>query len=351
MKKILVYLLSILLMANVFAEMHYVEITGKPNVPTLQIKSVSDFETIIKEYNISIAYLQIVTDSSSWDKQPKSITVFVIAQNTYFSFDLENYKTLGDYHAGKAEKYEKASDYYKSKELHIDNATFYYYYVKAPWKSTKDAELAYNAGFPTSKDYYSAKELNYTNYKEYKEYLDYTGKGFKSKPDYQSAITKGFSQASEYYISIEQGFLNYADYKEAHNLGLETNVDFTNYTGIIKNIEKIMTDRKLDKKSATIYYFIQTLPRGEQSLSILSKSLQDVFNMNNIGIKRALSMYVNNEQFLREYNTRNNSYGSRNQYIDIEKSFEVENLKGFFNTVNIDQLGSYSSQSEIFKRK
>ncbi|MBB5224734.1 M23 family metallopeptidase [Treponema ruminis] len=246
MKRILFIIQIIILGIHAFPELKYIEIDSKQNLPMIRIKTVDDFEAIIKAYDISLIFLQ----SDSYSKPgsstvPKSSDAFVIAGNTYFIFSLEGYKTLADYKKGKSEGYKNPSDYEKAKQLGIENGEFFYYCERNSFTNLEDAEDAYKNGFvlystvkkqssvekmvsplqslivfnenpPKNKEseaYYGAKELGYVNYVDYKDYLDYTSKGFKTKEDSQIAENNGFEKGDDYYNAKEKGIESYDDYE------------------------------------------------------------------------------------------------------------------------------------------
>lgn len=229
MKKQLLIFLTILLGIHAFSELKYIEIGTKQNLPMIQIKTVEDFEAIIKTYDISLIFLQ--SDSLSKLGSSNSSEAFVIAENTYFLFPLEGYKTLADYKKGKSEGYKNSSDFEKAKQLGIENGEFFYYCERNSFTKLEDAEDAYKNGFvlysiakkqssvekmfspiekllvfnenpPQNKEseaYYEAKKLGYENYEDYKKYLDYTAKGFKTRENMLIAENNGFEKGEDYY--------------------------------------------------------------------------------------------------------------------------------------------------------
>ena len=113
---------------HAFPEQRYIEIGSKQNLPMIRIKTVEDFEAIIKAYDISLIFLQYDSNPNfGASSSPKSSDAFVIVGNTYFAFSLEGYKTLADYKKGKSEGYKNSSDYEKAKQLGIENGEFFYY--------------------------------------------------------------------------------------------------------------------------------------------------------------------------------------------------------------------------------
>ena len=76
-------------------------------------------------------------------------------------------------------------------------------------------------------------------------------------------------------------------------MGLTTKANLTEYEKITAEIEKIQAEKRIDRKYATIFYFIKRLPKGEQSISVLSKSLENEWSLVNDEIKRPLNNFVN----------------------------------------------------------
>lgn len=228
-----------------------------------------------------------------------------------------------------------------SKSKGIEDTEFFYYCERNSFRAPEDAEDAYKNGFvlytavktgrdymsgqnytavvdnhPRNKEsdaYYAAKKLGYTNYADYEEYLNYTAEGFKTKDEYLNAKARGFLNAEQMKNAGEAGFINNNEYQEAKNLGLQKKTDLTSYKEITREIDRIIEERKIPKKHAAVYYFIRKLPKGEMSLSVLSKTLAENYSIINPDVKNA--------------------------------------LKEFFGAIDITQLGTYSSQSEIFKKK
>ena len=134
-------LFFLLCLSPLLAEIKYVTITSRQNLPVITVETIDDFEAIINAYSIPIAYLYF--DSTSHEKS----TLLVAAEGTYFSLPLEGYKTLSDYRKGTTAKYKNGADYYKAQSLGVTDAAFFYYYSRNHFESLKDAELAYRNGF------------------------------------------------------------------------------------------------------------------------------------------------------------------------------------------------------------
>lgn len=392
--KILSLLIFISLAFPAFSEMKYIEIGKIQNATIVEVKSLPDFETLISKNNISTAFLQ--TSSSD---------LLINIGNTYFSFPLKGYSSISDYKTGESLGFKNGTDYAEAKSLTLsDSSEVYSFYKRNEFKSIADCRDAYKNGFcfvrekeekttetkftdsinknnaiesisyqmstrmiaqatsksknSESESYYKAKELGYKKYSEYKEYLDFTAKGFKSKKDMENATAKGFSNSREFYEAEEQGFSNCADYKKAHSLGFSTNDEFKIYNATVSDLEKIIKAKAISKKYAVIYYYIQKLPKEESSLSVLSKSLKNLFDATDATTVKSVNLYVNEKNNDENSVAPKNNTRQRNQYqqsftprLDASTFFTEESLRDFFAKVDCKELGSYSSQSEIFKKK
>ena len=93
MKKIFVSILFSLFVFGVSAQMRYVELAAYPDFPSLQIKSIDDFERIVREERISTGYL--------FSEKGSSMLFVLTRDNKHFSFALGNCKTLEQYRAEK----------------------------------------------------------------------------------------------------------------------------------------------------------------------------------------------------------------------------------------------------------
>ncbi|WP_296686968.1 hypothetical protein [Treponema sp. UBA3813] len=374
MKRIFAIIAAIFLTNCAFADLKYIEIESIKNAPTVQVKSIEDFETIIAKNKVSTAYLHKPTD-----------TLLVIAENTYFSFILNGYFTLKDYKTGNSLLYSNGTDYNEAKELTLnDNSAIFYFYKRNDFKSVSDCRDAYKNGFcfdskteTTESDiYYKAKEAGYKNISEYNEYLDFSAKGFKSKKDMQTAEKQGFpvpeeflaengtlknsnplylmkigSAGADFYNSQENGFPNYAEYTAAREKEISTYADLQKYREITNFCDKLSKSKKIDKGFALIYHQIQHLQKSEMSLAVLSKTLTENYSIINPDVKNALNSYLkagNPQQGNHKKYAGNNSQARINSIPDL---FYESALKEFFGAIDITQLGTYSSQTEIFKKK
>jgi hypothetical protein len=200
MKRIFAIIAALFLTNCAFADLKYIEIESKQNLPMIRIKTIEDFEAIINAYDISLVFLQYDSNSrTGFNSVLKTSEAFIIAGNTYFVFSMEGYKTLSDYKSGKTANFKTSSDYETAKSLGIDNAEFFYYYDRNSFQNINDANNAYKNGFVfytafrtqsaseqvfsssnklvfnennprnnESEAYYEAKKLGYVNYTDYK---------------------------------------------------------------------------------------------------------------------------------------------------------------------------------------
>lgn len=331
------------------AEMSYIEIDSIQNATIIRIKSLADFESLISKNNVSTAFLQ----TSSGD-------LLINIGNTYFSFPLKNYRSIADYKAGEGAGYKNGNEYYEAAKLELPSSELYNYYKKNSFASTEDCIDANINGFPTSNEYYAAKQQGYEKYSDYKDYLTWTGYGFKGKEDWLLSAETGFgNNASRFYDAQNKGFENSSDYDKAKELGFATNEDFQIYNTVKKDLEKIADAKACERNHAVIYYFMQKLPKDEFSLGVLSKDLSNLYNGIGQSARKTIGIYMREG----ESGTSSSSgqrasggYGHRgysNSPSDFNANyfFEEEPLRNFFTKVDVKELGSYSSKSEIFKRK
>ena len=335
-----------LICAPVFA-IRYVDVSSVTNVPLINIKSIEDFEEIIGTYQIPFIYRVSIKEeakrSSSYDNERKADTIkttlFVMANGTYFSFFVNEYTTIADYKTGTSAQYKNGRDFYTAKKLGIESSDFYYWYSDNHFRSVEDALDAYKKGFFSvkSEDYYKAKELNYSSYTDYKVYCNYTQAGFKTKNEWETAKNAGFNYAQIFHKATEAGFTTCAEYEAAQKVGLENDkktYDF--YTSITNSINKIVEKDKLSKKEAFVLTLLQSFPKGEMSISVLSSRLQDMINKKK-DVKNPLGKFIFDD--------------SQRDYYDISQLLTLSELKAFFSAVDISKLGSYDKKTEIFKKR
>jgi hypothetical protein len=335
MKKLFAMLFCVLISVCATAELKYIEIVQTQNLPLFMVKSIDDFEAIISRYGASMVFLQ-------YQPQSSSSTAFVIAENTYFSFDLEGYASIADFRSGKNQKYKNAQDYEEGKSLGFSNSEAYYFYTKNSFKSVKDCLTAISHKFPDSRSFYNAKNQGYSEYSDYKEFCDFSALGYLSKEEYTEAKSKGFYHANEFRTATTAGFLNKNEYSQAISMGLKTKEDFS-------AIEKYCSEFNVEKKVSAIYYFVQKIPKGEMSISVLGKSLRENLQKTSQELQTAMSLYISGFENVQEY--ERNRRQTVKRFVNIQYLFDDSSLKRFFNAVDTSKLGAYSDKTEIFKRK
>lgn len=340
------YLLSFFFLAGVSAPVfavRYVDVSSVSNVPIVRVKNVEDFESIIDGYKIPVVYRVIEkNERNSYANYDTVKTLFVITGGTYFSFNIHDYDTLDDYKFGSSLKFETAKDFYEARKLGIETSELYYWYSGNHFRSVDDFNDAYRKGFfkKKSEDYYKAKELGYTSYEDYKVYCDYTKAGFKSKEEWKNAQKLGFSSASSYNQATDAGFSTYSEYNEAYKLKLHNDKNsYDYYKSITNSVDEIVEKNKLNKNEAFVFVLLQSLPKGEMSISVLSTRLQDMINQKP-EVRDAFEKFIFG-------NSSRNSYGGNN----INYSLKPSGLLKFFSSVDISKIGSYDNKTEIFKKK
>ena len=320
-----------------FAELNYIEVGSISNAPIVIITKLSDFELLITKNNVSTAFLRS-SDGA----------MFINAGGSYFAYNLKFYTSISDFKTGESLGFKSGKEYYEAKNLELPTAELYSYYKQNSFKSSADCIKAKENGFPASSEYYTAKELGYEKHSDYMDYLNWTGKGYKSKEDWQLAQKRGFTDihAKTFYESQEQGFANYDDYNKARGLGFSKNDELQIFNTVTGDLEKIVKAKAIERKQAVIYYFIQKLQKDEFSLSVLSKSLKNICDGSDKATQKTITYFLNEND---GNNNRHNSYG-RNQ-INLDNLFSEKELQVFFEKVEPKELGTYSSKSEIFKKK
>ena len=170
-------------------------------------------------------------------------------------------------------------DYYKALKLGISDGEIYSYYLRNNFSSVEQCLNAYKNGFVANKSinsnnysllnkkedeaYFDALQKGFETFHDYEEYVEYTSKNFKSKADYEESKRNKYSKAKDFYDSKDGLFNDAETFYHAKTVGITTNKDYQIYKKIVFSIESIIEDKKLDKKSAVIFYYIKNLPKGE----------------------------------------------------------------------------------------
>ncbi len=384
-----VFIVVLLACCSASGEIKYIEIDNTNNLPTVWIKNIDDFDAMIKNQSVSTVFLWAGTNIVSKDV---STTAIIKAGDMYYAYNLDGYKTIADYKAGKSANFKSAEDYMKAKDLGISESDFYYYYARNTFEKVEDASDAYKNGFvdlsqidnrnyrekrgdklsglakgaasilrsdyderlnkADSQIYYDAKGLGYNNFADYDEYLYYAAKGFKDKNEYLLAKSKGFERAELFNQAMEAGFTDKSEYGEAKTLGVKNKADLEKYKKISTAIDKLITDKKLNKDDAILYYLIQQVPKGEYAVSALSKTLRENFEQDRSQNSRELNSALN------RYFSNNNPMSYEGVQYLIERRLEsflrgidTANLGLPNKGIDISQLGSYNKKTEIFKKK
>ena len=352
-----------------FADVRYIEIENIRNAPIIEIKDLNDLETIIAEYGINIVFLQKVNpsmDSNNRMYNSKLNTVppkvlYVITDFAYFSFQMNGFDSLKDYRSGLEQNFNNGYDYYKALKLGISDGEIYSYYLRNNFSSVEQCQNAYAKGFVGNKSnnstnysllnkkedeaYFDALQKGFETFHDYEEYVEYTSKNFKSKADYEESKRNKYSKAKDFYDSKDGLFNDAETFYRAKTVGITTNKDYQIYKKIVSSIESIIEDKKLDKKSAVIFYYIKNLPKGEQSSAILSKSLKLDIQQQSENLNKALVLwYADNK-------TVNQVRGNQGLSPSLENLFNVESVKRFLVETDVSELGTYNSDTDIFRKK
>lgn len=351
-----------------FADVRYIEIENIRNAPIIEIKNLNDLEAIIAEYGINIVFLQKVNpsmDSNNRMYNSKLNTVppkvlYVITDFAYFSFQMNGFDSLTDYRSGLEQNFNNGYDYYKALKLGISDGEIYSYYLRNNFSSVEQCLNAYKNGFVANKSgisnyilmnkkedeaYFDALQKGFETFHDYEEYVEYTSKNFKSKADYDESKRNKYSTAKDFYDSKDGLFNDAETFYHAKTVGITTNKDYQIYKKIVSSIESIIEDKKLDKKSAVIFYYIKNLPKGEQSSAILSKSLKLDIQQQSENLNKALVLwYADNK-------TVNQVRGNQGLSPSLENLFNVESVKRFLVETDVSELGTYNSDTDIFRKK
>lgn len=337
-------LLAIFILAMISAPVfavRYVDVASVTNVPLISVSSVEDFEAVIDGYQVPIVYRVTQRKEMGRNYYEETVyvtTLFTAVNGTYFSFSIDSYKTVDEYKKGQASGFKDGKDFYAAKKLGIDEADFYYRYSRSGYHAVEDFQDASKKGFATSSDYYAAKNRGYSSYAEYKEYLEYTNSGFKTKDEWEKSKKAGFTQASVFYKAAEAGFTTNSEYEAAGKVGLQdSKKSYDFYMSVTNAIDRIAEKDKLEKKDAFVLFLLQNLPKGEMSLGILSKTLSGMIYDEPKNVIGALQDFI----FPPSSNSR------RSGIYDL---ISTGKLQSFFSSVNIKQIGSYNSKTEIFKK-
>ena len=356
-----------------WADLRYVEIGSIGNAPSVRVENIGDLQFLIKHHGIEVGYLL------KGKENPSDVRLVVIGDGTYFFFDMNGHLNIEGYLAGERGGFRNGLDFQEAVELGLTQAAkpdsaCYYFYKRNQFKSVEDCTDAFKKGFVfreaqwTERNgrkevkvqaeefsaYYRAVAAQLADYKEYQEFMPGLDRGYKTKADIQDARRKGFDAAKgwEYYTAMERGFSKYEDYKQATDLGLESKVDFARYQRIVSEVESIMSRQKLEKREAFIYFYLCQIPKGQQSLSVLVKTLEEQPRKQGEKLTKALDLYYSDIPSLEEWNkSRSRSYStSQYRYQTVSSLLSSSSLASFFKTVDTSGIGRYDEASGIFTR-
>lgn len=361
-----------------FAEPNYIEIKSISDATCIGIKSLEDFENLINQNNVAAVFLLSAggrTDdlaystfynykTQGYDRNISakiaSYIAYINIGNTYFSFNLGNYKKISDYKEGKALGFENGTEYYEARNLNLLNLELYQYYKKNTFKSSEDCAEAKKNNFPTSDEYYAAKEKGYDSYADYKDYLVWNGKGYKSKEEWLKAKGKGFSNynAKDFYDAQANGFATADDCQKAHELGFTKNDELKTYNSVTNDLEQIAKEKGMDRKQSAMYYFIKKLQKGSYSLRVLSASLKDIFYQSDDATRKTIEFFIDNDKartLERHIEPKRRSeryrYESNLSPITDDELFPENELNAFIERVDIKELGEFNKEKGNFIKK
>lgn len=361
---------------SLWADIRYVEVTSVASAPSVQVSNIEDLRFLIKHHKVEIGYILRRAEN------PSQIRLVVIGDGTYFFFDMNGYSSIESYLAGTAGNFLDGADYQEAVDLQLTDAakpdsSLFYFYKRNKFTSVEDCRDAFKKGFAfreaqwterngrkeiqvqaeESAAYYRAVAAQLADYKEYQEFMPGLDRGYKTKADIQDARRKGFDavQGWEYYTAMERGFSKYEDYKLATDLGLESQVEFERYQRIVSEVESIMSRQKLEKREAFIYFYLCQIPKGQQSLSVLVKTLEEQPRKQGEKLTKALNLYYSDIPSLAEWdksrNGRSYSYSSSQyQRKSLGGLLSSSSVTSFFKAVDISGIGRYDEKTEIFTR-
>lgn len=358
-----------------FAEPNYIEINSISDATCIGIKSLEDYENLINQNNVAAVFLLSAggrTDDLAYSNfynyktqgydrnisaKVASYIAYINIGNTYFSFNLGNYKKISDCKEGKILGFENGAEYYEAKTLKLPNAELYNYYKKNTFASSDDCVDANEKGFQTSYEYYNAKEKGYENYSEYKDYLVWSGKGYKSKEDMQNSIKKDYPSSTDYYDGQANGFENYADYKTAKDLTLSTSDDLKTYNAVTKELDAIAkNNEKFSRNQSVFYFFIKRLEKRNYSPRVLAAALKDIYYQSDEALRKTVEFFIDNnhELTVKRHQKAENGYKRYEQSqspITGDELFSESELKAFIENANLKELGSFNKENGIFTKK
>lgn len=361
MRRLFAVLFLVFCVLPACAEVEYVEVASVRNVPIVELRTIEDVQVVARKNGISVFYLEVVKGVHG--QQVKGPILHIFADGLCFSFPLDGYLTVDDYVAGTKLAFKDGNDYNESKELGFADSAMYYFYKQNKFESVEDCKDAWKKGFndpnfrewanksgfgfypPSGNDsraYYHAKKLGAADYADFQELYQIERKGFKSRADFQKATRLGFDGGGEYYVAMEGGFPNNEEYKKAKDMRLGTFKEYTAYNSVVKSVEEIRNAQKISLADSFVYEYLRQLPKGQMSLSVLSRTLLELCAKDGDAVLAALDSYCRKES---DPASRLSNNGT------IKALLSESGLTKFFGVVDIGKIGKYDVSSGIFTRK
>ena len=325
-----------------FAEIKYIEIKDVSNVSEIEFSNLSDFEKFA------------VGDIFFCKKTSKS---YVLVGGTYYSYNLQGYKTVADFKAGS--KYKNAIDYYESVEQKIPDAERFYFYKSNHFANGADALDAWANGWgekferanyarfedeeiylgsPISNLYYSAKQYGINTLSECVELLFLQKHEFESMEIYRIAKSKGFKENSDYQSAIAKGFETKEVWDAARKLNLANASEYQNYIAFVAEIENKIDEKDFTKEAAVVYHYIAKVPKDNYSLEKLIENCNSQMKNENANVKLAIEKYVE-----KKVDYYKNSFEKMENYLSNSLVLRIiENSK---------ELGKYNEKNDVFNKK
>lgn len=323
-----------------FAEIKYIEIKDVSNISEIEFSNLNDFEKFA------------VGDIFFCKKTSKS---YVLVGGTYYSYNLQGYKTVTDFKAGS--EYKNANDYYESVEQKIPDAERFYFYKINNFANGADALDAWANGWgekfehtnyakfedeeiylgsTISPLYYSAKQYGINTLSECVELLFLQNHGFDSMEVYKIAKSKGFRENSDYQNAIARGFETKDVWEDAKKLNLANASEYQNYTTFVAEIENKVSEKGFSKEEAVVYHYIAKVPKDDYSLDKLIENCNRQMKNENANVKLAIEKYVERKIDYYKYEKIEN-YLNRSIVMKI-----IENSR---------ELGKYNEKNDVFNKK
>ncbi|MCM1321967.1 MAG: hypothetical protein NC041_08440 [Bacteroides sp.] len=325
------------------AEIKYIEIKDVANISEIEFSNLSDFEKFA------------TGDIFFCKKTSKS---YVLVGSTYYSYNLQGYRTVADFKAGS--EYKNAGDYYESAEQKIPDAERFYFYKSNHFANGADALDAWANGWAEkferanyakfeeeeiylggsiSESYYSAKEKGINTLPKYIEFLFLQKHGFSSMEVYKTAKSKGFNENSDYQNAAAKGFETKEVWDTARKLNLADSAEYRNYIAFTAEIEKRAGEKNVSKKEAVVYHYLLKVPKDSYSLEKLIENLKTQIKAENINVKRAIEEYVG-ERYRNNYG---NNFTEMENYLSSSLVLEIIG--------NSKELGKYNEKTDVFNKK